>query len=380
MDKASNNNRSIAGEFDRRTLGVFNFDVPEFETYFHLLNRLNERHELELKIYVTTRMCRAEPRVLQLYDEARIRVRKLPSKVMKYFSRGLFKGMDAVLVLSDPFLDRRPPHRRRIQHMVDLNLPTIFLQHGVIQGYINDYFKSEQLDYYSAQIFVMEYPKKIHQSNFTEDTLARIKVSGFIKKPCFVPNPLKPSIANRLSNYGIRLLFCQSFRSTMHSRKKIPSFYLMIEQFANDNPHVAVIVRSHRGKRRKEYADFDRKIAKKCTNVFLMYLHHGPLKRMSITDAISICDFVISTPSTAILDAIYMAKPAAVYLNEDSPFPVFSGLPQITDAHSIEKFINNECGNSGAESLISRYGNFDENINRTCAEIERLVSQLPKRS
>ena len=363
---------------NRPTLGVFIFGVPEFETLFHILNRLNERRVLELKIYLTSSACRIEPRVPQLMKQAHLRFHKLPSKVLKYLYWNHFHNMDAILMLNDPQRDNRAAHRRRNNHVIQLELPTIFLQHGVIQDEINITFPHEPIDFYSSALLLMEHPPENLHRHFSKNALGRVKVSGFVKKRCFQPKPLSPDILGQLAKYDLRLLICHSLRSGLHASDQIPPFYSMVEKFADAHRNIGVIVRPHRGKRRKKYEAYDRKLVNKCENVHFMYHHHGSLKRMSITDAIHICDAVISTPSTALLDAIYMGTPTAVSLNFH---PIFSELPQITDAASIKKFLDNaHHDRAGAENLITRFGDCDENIDRTCCEVENFVKQLPRRN
>lgn len=363
---------------NRPTLGVFIFGVPEFETFFHILNRLNERRALDLKIYLTSGVCRIEPRVLQLMKQAHLRFHKLPNKVLKHLYWSHFHGIDAVLTLDDPRRDVRAAHRRRNNHIIQLEIPTIFLQHGVIQDEINASFPDDPIDFYSSALFLMEYPPENLHRHFTATALDRVKVSGFVKKRCFEPNPLSHDIARQLDKYDLRLLICHSIRSTLHASEQIPPFYSMVEKFSDAHSNIGVIVRPHRGKRRREYEAYDRKLVNKYENVHFMYHHHGSLKRMSITDAIHICDAVISTPSTALLDAIYMGTPTAVCLNI---YPMFSELPQITDAASIKKFLDNaHHDRAGTENLITRFGDCDENIDRTCCEVEKIVTQLHRRN
>ena len=361
-------------------LGIFIFGVPEFETLFHLLKRLNERGELGLKIILPSSLCRIEPRVPQLLNEAQLPYKVLPSKVIKYFYWSCFRGLDAVLGISDPFIDYRRAHKRRNRYLVKLNLPSIYFQHGVVQAGLNRGdtlnwgIQGEKTDFYSTKAFLMEYPSQSQQQYFTDSALARIEVSGFIKKPCFPPKLLPSSINSQLSKYDVRLLICHSLRSSDFTKEEIEPFYSMIEKFAIVNPKIGVIVRPHRGKRRKIYEAHDRKLEDKCSNVHFMYHHHGPLKRMSITDALSISDLMISTPSTAIIDAVYMGKPVAVCLNYHA---IFEGLPQITDARSIEKFVFDARDNQeGSNQLISRYGVLDENIEQTCLKVEKIVNQI----
>ena len=364
------------------TVGVFLFGVPEFETLYHLLKRLHERGKLNLKIILPSSLCRREPRVLTLLNEAQLPHQVLHSKVIKYFYWGCFRGLNAELGISDPFMDDRHAHKRRNRYLIKINLPTIFFQHGVIQYPLNSgnplhcSLLPEKIDFYSTAAFLMEYLTQTQQKYYTDSALARIEISGFIKKPCFPPKSLPSSTASQLSKYDTRLLICHSLRSNEFDKEEIQPFYSMLEKFANDNPQIGVIVRPHRGKRRKRYEAHDRKLEKNTSNVYFMYHHHGSLKQMSITDALSITDMMISTPSTAILDAIYMEKPAAVCLNNHT---IFDCLPQIVDADSINKFISDSRENQqGADQLVARYGYLDDNIENTCLKVEKIISCLLK--
>ena len=363
------------------TLGTFIFGVPEFETLYHLLKRLRERGNLELKIILPSRLCRIEPRVPMLLNEAQLPFFVQHSKVIKYFCRRYFRGMNYVVGISDPFMDFRRSHKRRNRYMVKQNVPSIYFQHGVIQADLHRSsstatpgFSKEKIDFYSKKAFLMELPTQTQQEFFTESALARIEISGFIKKACFPPKPLPLNIGSQLSKFDRRLLICHSLRSSDFVQEDIIHFYSMIEEFAIDNPKIGVIVRSHRGKRRKRYEAYDRKLESKCPNVYFMYHHHGPLKRMSITDAVSIVDMVISSPSTAVLDSVYMGKPTAICLKHKS---VFESLPQITDAKCIKRFVAHANGaRESGNKIMDRFGILDDNIEKTCQKVEEIVTAL----
>ena len=362
------------------SVGAFLFGLPEYETLFPFLQRLNERGNLEPKVFLPTSLCRSEPRTRKLLDDTQMTYRALPSKVIKYFYRGCFRELNAVVSLSDPFLDQRRAHRRRNRYLVNLNLPNIYFQHGVVQPTINRGsplqwgYKSEKIDYYSTAVFHMVYPDETQRKYFSKTALSRIDATGFIKKPCFTPNPVQSIIADELSKYDVRLLICHSLHdNSIVSEEQYQPYYAMLKQFAKNNPQVGILLRSHRGRLRKGYKDYDQQIDKECSNVFLMYKHHGPFKRMVMTDALSISDMVISTPSTAILDAIYMGKPTAVSFNFHK---IFSDMFQITNATSIEQFVRG-FGNhqEGAANLITRYGKFEDNIEQACEKVEHFVNR-----
>ena len=374
----------------KRTLGALLSSSPAFETLYPLLKRLKERGELELKIIASSELCRTEPRIPKLLSESQLPYRTLSKTSYRYFYWTCFRDMDALLDIADP-AESLPPHRRRLidphrhqkkrnRYLVNLNLPIIFFQHGVVQTGLNCGFlgsmevNPEQTDFYSTSIFLMEYPAKSQQKYFSESALERIEVSGFINKPCFPTKSPPSSITSKLSKYDVRLLICHSFRSSMVPKEQVQSFYSMIEQFANDNPKIGVIVRPHRGMKKRGYAAYERNLDKKCSNVHFMYFRYGPLKRMSMTDALSITDMMISTPSTAILDAVYMKKPAAVCMNNHI---IFERLPQITDSASIKRFvIDAKYNQESAKQLIARYGNIDENIEQTCSKVEKIFKEI----
>lgn len=363
---------------DKFTLGAYLSGLPEFETLFPLLKRLNERGELELKIFLSSKLCRIEPRAPKLLNELRMPYRLLNSNRMK------FRELNAVLLISDPYMDNPRSHKKRNRYLVKSKLPSIYFQHGVIQSNVNCDFLSEldfpkkQNDYYATTAFLMEYPSQIHQTYFSKSALASVDISGFIRKPCFTANSVQPRVAQQLSNYDTRILFCHALHTKSFTNEEIQTFHSTIYEFAKDNPRIGVIVRPHRGKRSRRCKPHERKIDRNCKNVHFMYRYYGPLKQMAISDALSISDMMISTPSTAILDAIYMGKPVAVYMNYHE---IFANLFQITDAPSIQRFVSDSCNHrEGAEKLISRYGNLDENIERTCLKVEQIVNRISTQS
>ena len=365
---------------NKLSVGAFLFGLPEYETLFPFLRRLNERGIIEPKVFLPTSLCRTEPRARKLLDDAQMTYRALPSKVMKYFYWGCFRELNAVVSLSDPYLDQQRAHRRRNRYLVNLNLPSIYFQHGVVQPNINRGnpkqwgHTSEQIDYYSTAVFHMVYPEESQQKYFSDVALSRIEATGFIKQPCFTPSPMKSKLADQLSKFDLRLLICHSLHdNSIVSEEQYQPYYTTLKQFAINNPRIGILLRSHRGRLRKGYKNYDQQIVNECSNVFSMYKHHGPFKRMVMTDALSISDMVISTPSTAILDAIYMGKPTAVSFNFHK---IFSDLFQITNADSIEQFVRG-FGNhqDGAANLIARYGKFENNIEQACEKVEHFVIQ-----
>jgi len=278
--------------------------------------------------------------------------------------------------ITDPYNDDYMAHKKLNLHLIKNKLPTLFFQHGLIQVDVNNGNPLKKIDYYSDAIFLMDQPCQFQKKHYAEDSFNRLEYSGYIKKPCFTPNPIEKNIYAKLQSYESRVLICHSLRDeSRDSSEKFHSFYSMIRQFATRYPRVGIILRSHRGKRRlKSYYSYDRQISEECKNVHLMYKHHGPLKRMVLSDALSLADWVISSPSTAILDSIYTGKPTAVYLNSHE---VFSDLFQISNAIDLGQFVEGLVDhNVGAHRIINRFGDVNKNINKTCSKIEQLISQF----
>ncbi len=265
------------------TIGVFIYHYPDLETLYHLLKHLNERGVLGLKIILSATFCRKEPRVRQLFDEVQLPYQVLPGKVIKYFYWGCFRGMDAVLGISDPIGNDLPrEHKRRHRYLVSLNLPSIYFQHGIVQENVNFFgnplgwrLQKEKTDFYSTKAFLMEYPASTQWQYFTDSALARIEICGFLKKPCFPPKSIPSSINSQLSKYDVRLLICHSLHGSNFANEDVESFYSIIEKFANVNPQIGVIVRPHRGRRKKstkrtiEYSRKNVEMYISCTNVMV---------------------------------------------------------------------------------------------------------------
>ncbi len=357
----------MTGGGGRPKLGVFVNGIPDFENLYHLLLRLRARNKVDLRVFATTNLLRLEPRTRALFAQAKLDPVIRPNRLMKWrpWYRRALGGLDAALGLGDPLNDRSS-QGHRTAHMAVIGLPTIYLQHGVIQGDVTYRMNDRAIDFHSELIFLFE-PLGKDRLNFAPGVTDRMEVGGFFKKPSLHPKPPAAAFATELARYRQRLLFCHSFRWTgRYSGTDIDAFYAMIETFARSHPDVAVIIRAHRGKRRSAYSDHDARLQSAVGNVYFSYQHSGPMKGMMMSDAVAVSDVVVSTASTALLDALYEGRPTGVYLND---FEKFIGLPQVSDAASLAALSANGFSD-GMQEVVARYGDVDANIERICERIE----------
>ena len=194
----------------------------------------------------------------------------------------------------------------------------------------------------------------------------RAKVSGFLKRA--ILNVMSPPVdfERQLAIYRKRVLFCHSFRSGEFDATKITWAYDMVREYCHKNPDVSVIVRLHRGKKRANYNAHDKALAKDCKNAYFSLQHRGPMKGMNMHDVLHLSECLISTASTAILDGLYMGKPAALIANEHSQLAT---LPEITDVESLTAFVEGGF-TAPMQEMVELYGDLDRNIAFVCREIE----------
>jgi hypothetical protein len=360
-----------------RRLGVFLNGLPDFEVLFPTLAALARRPEIVLRVYATLSLMRAEPRVRRLLADAGIVPVVRPNRLMKlapWYRRAL-RDLDAALVLSDPLNDRTG-HARRTEAMAAMGLPTIYLQHGVIQTDLTYRAHDRPVPFHSDLIFLFE-PVDDQAAVFATGVKDRMVVGGFCKSALLPQRRPPASAMARLSQYRQRVLFCHSFRwDGRYSDAQVEGFYGMIDRFCRAHPDIAVIIRAHRGKRRGAHGDHDRRLARAVPNVFFSFQHTGELRGLTMTDAVALCDRVVSTASTALLDALYLGRPTAVYLNDSDKF---APLPQVSDADSLAAFA--DLGwTEGMQAVIERYGDPVANADSIAARIADHLGTLSARS
>lgn len=361
----------MAGDTQLPKLGVFVNGIPDFENLYHLLWRLKARGNVDLRVYSTTGLLRMDPRTRALFARAQLDPVVRPNRVLKWpiWYRRALKGLDAALSLGDPLNDQSN-HGHRTAHMAEIGLPTIYFQHGVIQEDLTYRKHDRAIDFHSALIFLFEALGE-NRALFAPGVTDRMHVSGFLKKATLPPRLPTPAFEAELAQYRQRLLFCHSFRwAGRYSGADIDAFYEMIETFARAYPDVAVIIRAHRGKRRGAYSEHDKRLQAAVDNVYFSYQHTGPLKGMMMSDVVALSDVIVSTASTALLDALYEGRPTGVYLNESEKFV---DLPQVSDAAGLAA-LSLGGFSDGMRRVLARYGDVDANIDLACELIEAYLA------
>lgn len=299
--------------------------------------------------------------------ESGLDVTARPSRWIKLFPKWWLRRGDAAITMVDPTMDNSPTRPRSLA-MLELGLPTIFVQHGVMQGKLNLAEDPRGIDYESQLLLTFE--DLIIPEILSEETRKNVRKVGFIKPLLFPPRPPKGA----LPDHGRAILFCHSFRwAGRYGEEDVARFYDLLGRFARAHPGDLVIIRSHRGKSRALYKAHDAALSV-LPNVVFSHAYKGPLRAMSITDVLGLADICVSTASTAVLDSVYMDKPTAIYENDQ---PVFRGLPNIDGMDSLEALVA-APERADIATVQAHYGDVAANIEAACDAIEEMMANLPR--
>ena len=376
MEESIKNKYGAVGE-RKRTIGAFITGNSEFETFHGILNQLNQRGILDIRVFAYSHFLRHQPHCKECFQNAGLQVNIWPKRIYKLFPKPWFNNFDALLVILDPLrATTRSP--RWYRYLCTINFPTIYFQHGVIQGGLNNpnYALGPPREFHSKLIFFFEELTE-NRSMYSEETLTRIHRSGFIKRPHVTPEASK--YAGILAKFQKKILFAHQFRTKdFYSTVEISNYFRMVKAFAMEHSETAIIIRPHRGRPKKWHAKFDTQLKQTCPNVFFANQRSGLLKGAMMDDLLAVTDVLVSTPSTAILDALYMDIPVAVTINDSE---VFQSLPQVNDINSLHQFFSNTNAHQNSyDEIRRRFGDLDDNIEKTCEKIESHVLSLPHRN
>lgn len=357
---------------ERPVRGVFVNGTPDFENFYHLLGRLHARGNVDLRVFLTSVLLRLDPCIRPLVAEAGFRAIIRLNRLMKwpFRYRRAIGSFNAALGLGDPWNDRSNLcHRTR--HMAEIGLPTIYLQHGVIKEDMT-YPRAGRdvpVALYSGLIYLFE-DLSDNAGIFAPGLFERMRVGVFFKRPCLPPKRVPPACETTLAGFRKRLLLCHYFRwQGRYTGADIDRFSDMLVDFARSHPDVAAIVRGHRGKYRRATARHDARIRSQAPNVLFSYQHMGPMKGMVMSDVVALSDVVVSTASTALLDALHGGHPIGVCRNES---PKFAPLPQSGTAADLSAMLDSGF-TDGMRAIVKHYGDVDANIERICDRVEEFV-------
>ena len=362
---------------EKRTLGAFFTGDAEFQTFHGILERLKQRGHLKLRTFIYSRFLRQQPHSIEYFHHADLQPTILLKRIFELFPKHWLKGIDALLVIQDPLRDGKNPRRSR--YIIESNFTTIHLGHAVtpdrnIQRHILN--GSELLEFHSSLIFEYETLPE-GRLIYSAETLARMQRSGILKRFHITPEASK--YADMLAAFQKTILFTHEFRTKgRFSSTQMLEYFQIVKTFASENPSIALIMRPHRGRAKEWHNKFDTELQQKCSNVFFSNHKSGLFKGALVNDLLKNSHALVSTSSTAIVDACYMNVPVAVTLNDDKKF---NELPQVNDVESLEQFVGNpQAYNNSYARIRNHYGDIESNIERTCEHIEHFVSKLPRDS
>lgn len=352
--------------------------MPDIESTYPLLARLHARGKIEVRAIVYSKQLRKEPRLPEAFRAYGFTPESGSKLSMKLLFRREIRKSDAVLSIADPFWDSTT-RKQRGTYMRKIGKPSIWLQHGAYQLGVNGPLTDKPMAYYSDKLLFWE-PLGDNRILFADDVPEKIDTVGFTKQNILPPCTWGPEVAAWQVRYPRRLLVCQSFRwgNGRYSKGNIQYFYDLIENTLDRNPNLGIIIRSHRGKIRKNHRDHDNRLAKKYPNILFSKYYSGPLAKASIHDVLDLCHAMVSPTSTTVLDCVYSGRPAAVF---DEGLTIFPHLPQIADVSSLEAFLE-QIDTPGPEQaeLIERFGQFCENLDRAAASIEDYLLSVVKKT
>lgn len=343
--------------------------MPDVESVYPILARLHERGHIQVKALVYSKLMKKEPR---LYDafEAFGFMPELSSKLrMKLFYKKDIREANTVLTIADPLWDTTT-RKQRGKYMISINKPPIYVQHGVYQRGINARWIKEPMHYHSSRLLLWE-PLAENRKLFDNETQSKVLTVGFTKKDILPRPAINETTQEWLNKFKIKILVCQSFRWGFgrHDANSIDHFYDILNQFLSRNKHIGIIVRSHRGKIRRNHRMHDKAMRANHDNVLFSYQRSGPLAKYSIQDVVDLCDGMISPVSTTVLDALYMDKPVAIF---EEGISFFNTLPRVDSLESLESFIKSIGDNNPVYTEVTQhFGNIDDNLTKACAAIER---------
>lgn len=350
------------------TLLAYLHGMPDVEGTYPVLARLHRRGNVNVQAFIYWKLLRREKRLSSAFQEGGLTPVPASKLRMRRFNKRDIGMADAVLAIDDPNWVA-PSHKRCGTRVRDSRQQSIFLQHGVYQLGVNSPFTTDPISYYSQRLLFWE-PLGENVKLFEPSTANRIQVVGFTKKDVFPKNVWKPEVSDWVARYPKRLLVCQSFRwgKGRYSTDHISHFYNLMDALLTKFPDMGTIIRSHRGRVRKNHGDYDKALAKKHPNVMFSNHHFGPLAKASIYDVIDICDAMVSPTSTTVLDCIYSGKPAAVFAEE---LDIFADLQQISNEETLEKFVRSIGEKDPVFDRIRiRFGELDDNLDRAAEAIE----------
>lgn len=356
---------------NRPTVLAYLNGMPDVESTYPVLARLHARGRVTVRALVYSKLLRKENRLPAAFAAMGLVPEPASKLRMKLLYGRDIRRSDAVLTIADPNFDTTT-RKQRGAYIIKTGHQSIFLQHGAYQLGVNGPYGPEPMAFYSQRLLHWE-PFAPNAHLFEPGTAERVDVVGFTKQNILPARTWGPEVNDWVAKHPRRLLVCQSFRwgQGRFSADHIDHFYDLMDAILTRHPDLGVIIRSHRGKVRKNHRAHDAALAKKHPNVLFSHYYAGPLAKATIHDTIDLCHAMVTPVSTTVLDCIYCEKPAAVFAED---VPIFHDLPQISDLETLEGFIAQmDTKGPGFQSVKARFGEFESNLERAAQAIENHV-------
>ncbi len=350
-----------------KRLGAYLNGLPDMEALFPLLEVLHKRGEVQPVLFATTALLRRDSRIRARLQASGIPFSVWPNRILKMASWPFFDRFDLHIGLTDPASDTSG-HAARLKRISARGIPHIYVQHGVVQRGLT-YVDDQTPDWASDLVLLFE---EANPGIFA-DHIGRTRATGFLRPALFGPAPLSDAGAKAVKSYAKTVLFCHSFRwENRFSQEKIEAFYEMVAGFAASSPDQLAVIRAHRGKKRGEVAKIEDELEQAHPNILFSRQYSGAFKGLSMTDMLAISDSLISTPSTALLDGLYMEKPTAVFANDTEEF---AALPQIEGLSNLSEFLSNPARfQPKFDTVCQRYGVIEANLRAAADAIETFAA------
>jgi hypothetical protein len=337
------------------------------ETLLPLLGVLCQRGRIEVRavtrIRPRLRSIQAALEVRRKGVTAALRVSAIGSKAL----RRELDAVDAVLVISDPMLDlSKEPERSSL--IREREVPTLFVQHGMVQSGVNVPHPFGHAEYHSAKLLLWQLGARESQI-LSPDALQRSVRVGFLKESRGISGRPPAALRRWAAAHAERLLFCLPPMTEYQSSNEatVARIFQILEALLEQSPRVGVLVRCHRNQHVPAYEERLRRLARRFPGLALSAPRPGAAG-LSLETSLDLCSIVLAPPSTMILDAAYRGLAVGLLLDSECMLPevpVIKGPAAVTGLKgSRQPFLD------AASDVRRRYGDLKANLERAAEVIE----------
>jgi len=337
------------------------------ETLVPLLGVLSQRGRIEVRT-----VTRVKPRVrsikaaLEIYRKGIAPALRIGAIDGRALHREL-DATDAALVISDPLQDLSK-NAARSSLIRELGVPTIFVQHGMIQQGVNVPHVFGHAKYHSARLLLWQLGAQ-ESETLSPCALQRAACVGFIKEPR--ENIERPCAALRrwASSHVERILICLPPMTEYQSADDatVDRTFQILEALLEHSPRIGVLVRTHRNQHVPAYEERLRRLALG----FPALARTAPRPRsagLSLGASLDLCSIALAPPSTIILDAAYSGLAVGLLLDSCRVLPE---VPCIDGAAAVMALANSRQAFFDASSHVRRrYGDLQANLQHAAEVVE----------